>query len=199
MANVTITENCEVEHLEVGADKVKTLTIARQGQTTKIVVGHSKIIVCGGAWTKLLLSNVGYSNNIEPVKGKMLLYKFAAPPLGAIGLFDGRYLIPRRDGHLLVGSTLEYAGFDKTVTQAAKVTLQASATSMLPELRKTEPIAQWAGLRPGSPQGIPQIGGVPGMQNMYVNAGQFRNGLVLAPASAKLLVDVILSRASPID
>ncbi len=199
MANVTILENAEVKHIEVGAGRVKALTIARHGHGAKVAVDESKVIACGGAWTKLLLSKVGYGSSIEPVKGEMLLYKFAAPPLKAIVLFDGRYLIPRRDGHLLVGSTLEYAGFDKTLTDTAKATLQASAASMMPDLKNTVPIAQWAGLRPGSPQGIPLIGDVPGLENMYVNAGQFRNGLVLAPASAKLLVDVILGRASPID
>lgn len=117
----------------------------------------------------------------------------------SIILTDGRYLIPRRDGHLLVGSTLEYRGFDKQPSAGAAQSLQQSARQMLPALASQRPIAQWAGLRPGSGDGIPFIGRIRDYDNLYVNAGQFRNGLVLAPASAELMKNLLLGEEPIVD
>src|SRR5690606_215400 len=111
----------------------------------------------------------------------------------------GRYVIPRADGRVLAGSTLEEAGFDKTTDAAARESLWHSATSIIPALADCEVEHHWAGLRPGSPDGVPFIGQVPGMPGIYVNAGHYRNGLVLAPASTRLLVDEMLGRSPIID
>ncbi len=118
----------------------------------------------------------------------MILYKCASDFLSSMVLAKGRYAIPRRDGHILIGSTLEHEGFDKTTTQAALESLKASAIELLPQLASAEPIAQWAGLRPGSPEGIPFIGPLAAA-----------TGLVLAPASCQLLTDLLLERAPIID
>jgi len=124
----------------------------------------------------------------------MLLLKPSKPVIASIVLSSGRYLIPRRDGHLLVGSTLEYTGFDKSTSAEAQQSLYASAIALVPALRNAPVIAHWAGLRPGAAQGIPFIGRLPRMRNLSGNAGQFRNGLVLAPASAGLQADLLLGR-----
>jgi glycine oxidase len=109
------------------------------------------------------------------------------------------YLIPRLDGHVLCGSTLEYVGFDKSTTEQAAKTLHQAALSIWPALAQAPLIQQWSGLRPGSANGIPFIGSLPKQPRVWVNAGQFRNGLVLAPASARLLVDQMLGRTPEID
>ena len=82
----------------------------------------------------------------------------------------------------------------KQTTDEALVLLQKTANRIMPLLSQYQPIKQWAGLRPASPNGIPYIGRVPQFSNLWVNAGHFRNGLVLAPASAKLLADLMLCR-----
>lgn len=158
-----------------------------------------RYIICTGAWSGELASQLGVRLPVVPVKGQMLLYRFPRAPVRSIILSGGRYAIPRRDGHLLVGSTLEYCGFDKTTSAEALAVLQGAGAAMLPELRSATVVAQWAGLRPGAPDGIPYIGRMPGHENLFVNAGQFRNGLVLAPASARLLADLLLSRAPIVD
>ena len=107
-------------------------------------------------------------------------------------LYKGHYLIPRLDGHILCGSTIEDTGFDKSTTDQATELLSYSAQNILPLLANYQPIRQWAGLRPASPNGIPFIGKHPKLANLWINAGQFRNGLVLAPASAQLLVEQML-------
>ena len=158
-----------------------------------------KVVICAGAWSAGVLRELGVPLKIEPVKGQMLLFKFEQQPITSILLHAGRYLIPRRDGHMLIGSTLEYRGFDKSPTAAAKQSLLHSAYEILPMLRQHEPVAQWSGLRPAAPEGIPFIGKLEGFENLYVNAGQFRNGLVLAPASARLLADELLGRTPILD
>lgn len=157
------------------------------------------IVVCAGAWSARLLARLGLSLPVRPIRGQMLLYQLAPGAVPMMIMRDGHYLIPRRDGLVLCGSTLEDAGFDKTITAAAGATLTQAATCIWPVLSGVEPIRQWAGLRPSSPNGIPFISALPGHAGLWVNAGQFRNGLVLAPASARLLADRMLGRAPAID
>lgn len=106
-------------------------------------------------------------------------------------------MIPRADGRVLAGSTLEETGFDKNTSAAARESLWASATQIVPPLADCEIEHHWAGLRPGSPDGVPMIGGVPGVAELYVNAGHYRNGL--APAATRLLVDELLGREPIVD
>ncbi|MFA6037917.1 MAG: glycine oxidase ThiO [Legionellales bacterium] len=149
-----------------------------------------KIIITAGAWSHELLSDI----NIAPVKGQMLLFK--APPnlLTKIILYHNHYLIPRKDGLILAGSTMEYhAGFNKIPTQAGFKELYESAINILPALKNCQILAQWAGLRPYNPEGSPAIGKIPAYENLYINAGHFRNGLVLAPGSVNHLLNHLIS------
>lgn len=148
-------------------------------------------IVAAGAWSGVLPGLEALRCRIEPVRGQMLLFK---PPMGSLETViycDGRYLIPRADGHLLVGSTLERVGFDKGVTESARADLHAFAARLLPILRGARPLRHWSGLRPGSPGNLPAIGRHPGYDNLYVNSGHFRYGVTLAPGSARLLASLI--------
>jgi len=151
-------------------------------------------VLTAGAWTGQLLAALTITMPVKPIKGQMILYKLPEQVLSQIVLHQGHYLIPRQDGHLLCGSTLEDTGFNKQTTDEALTLLKTSAERIMPLLSQYQPIKQWAGLRPASPNGIPYIGRVPQFTNLWVNAGQFRNGLVLAPASAKLLADLMLER-----
>ncbi len=153
-----------------------------------------QIIVCAGAWTADLLEQLGTRPRIEPVRGQMILF-FAQPgDLQRIVLQQDRYAIPRRDGRVLFGSTLEHSGFDKSISSEVRDELRERATDMFPVLRNAAVEKHWAGLRPGSPSGIPYIGAYPGIEGLYFNAGHFRNGVVLGPASARLMADIALGR-----
>ncbi|SDT93876.1 glycine oxidase ThiO [Halopseudomonas salegens] len=152
------------------------------------------VVLAAGAWSGDLLAQAGWQLPVQPVKGQMLLYKAAPGWLSTMVLYQGRYAIPRRDGHILVGSTLEYAGYDKTTTAEAAISLEASAARLLPDLAEQRPVMQWAGLRPGSTDGIPAIGAVDQLPGLWLNTGHFRNGLVLAPAACRLLVDLMLQQ-----
>jgi glycine oxidase len=114
-------------------------------------------------------------------------------------LQSGLYLIPRRDGHLLVGSTVEDVGFDKSTTDEARETLLQRAVTMLPALRGMPLVKHWAGLRPGSPDNIPTIGRHFHLENLYINSGHFRYGVTMAPASVEVLMNDINGLPQPLD
>lgn len=188
-----ILEQSEVSQVVTEGDRVRGL-LTSQGR-----LSADRYIVCAGAWSKQVLGEHALQLDIKPVRGQMLLYKFAAPPLQHIILQDGLYLIPRRDGHLLVGSTLEDAGFDKSTTAEARATLQQRAQLILPALKDMPVVQHWSGLRPGSPGNIPVIGQHPGLQNLYLNTGHFRYGVTMAPASVEILLNELSGAKQPFD
>ena len=167
----------------------------------KITGGN--IVVCAGAWAGQLLQESGVEIPVTPVLGQMLLYRLPVGWLQTIVLHNGRYAIPRVDGHVLIGSTLEQRGFDKTITDTACNDLQIAAEKMLPGLQDFKPLRQWAGLRPSAPDGVPLMGRLPSIKklqkSLWICAGHFRNGLVLSPASAQLMADLLLQRTPLLD
>ncbi|WP_075879561.1 glycine oxidase ThiO [Vreelandella massiliensis] len=193
MPEVTLHEGCEVKGFIRQAGAVIGV------ETSQGPHYGEHVIVCGGAWAAELLATLEIALPVRPVKGQMIAFQTPPGLIKRVMLKAGRYVIPRADGLVLAGSTLEEAGFDKTTDAQALALLKQSAEAIVPALA-AHPIAHhWAGLRPGSPDGTPFIGAVPGYQGLYVNAGHFRNGLVLAPASTHLLVDQLLGRKPVID
>lgn len=180
-----------------GRRRIAHVEVFSAGVVERICAEH--VVITAGAWTGGMLEDLGVTLPVVPVKGQMLLFRPPRRLLNTMVLTEGRYLIPRRDNHLLIGSTLEHTAFDKSTTDEALRSLRRSAEALLPALAMCRVERQWAGLRPGAPDGVPFIGRVPGVDNVYVNAGQYRNGLVLAPASAQLLVDIVLGRQPSVD
>lgn len=176
-----------------------TALVAEQGRIRQIKTGDGTLtadvyVIAAGAWSGLIGPDVETMLDIQPVKGQMLLFRADPDLLKAIVLQGDRYLIPRRDGHILAGSTVEHTEFAKSVTEQARTSLSDFAYRVLPALKECSIEKQWAGLRPGSPTGIPRIARHPKISNLYFNCGHFRNGFVMAPASARLLADLILGR-----
>ncbi|WP_268798093.1 glycine oxidase ThiO [Pseudomonas huanghezhanensis] len=193
LPNVTLLEQSAVTGFVRDGDRILGVSTAA-GE----VLGD-RVVLAAGAWSGELLQSLGINLPIEPVKGQMILYKCTSDFLPSMILAKGRYAIPRRDGHILIGSTLEHEGFDKTPTGNASDSLKASAVELIPALANAEVVGHWAGLRPGSPEGIPFIGQVPGFEGLWLNCGHYRNGLVLAPASCQLLTDLLTGHTPIID
>jgi glycine oxidase len=168
-------------------------------QTTADTLPADTVVLATGAWSGLGLAGLAAAPKIRPIRGQMLLFKVAPDVLDTILYRNGLYLIPRRDGHILVGSTLEDAGFDKSTDEATRQRLHTEAAELLPALAAMQPVQHWAGLRPGSPDNIPVIDRHPDFDNVFVNTGHYRYGVTLAPASAELLVDVMEGRAPALD
>jgi len=187
-----------VEHTEV------TNLVAQSGRITALELGSetlpaSQIVVTCGAWSARLLASVGVQVDVQPVRGQMLLFKAVPGLVKHIIHEQGRYVIPRLDGHILVGSTLEHVDFDKGTTSEALVSLLETAYHLVPSLHEYQVVKHWAGLRPGTKDGIPYVGAHPDLAGVFVNTGHFRNGLVLAPSSARLLVEIMLEKQAHID
>ena len=188
-----IIEQCEVRNLVAEDGRVRALA------TSSGEYSAENFIVSAGAWSKQVLGQYALQTDIKPMRGQMLLFKFAEPPLRHIVLQSDLYLIPRRDGHLLVGSTLEDVGFDKNITQAAHDSLRLRAEAVLPRLREMPLVQHWAGLRPASPHNIPTIGRHPQLKNLYLNSGHFRYGVTMAAASVEILLNEIMNVPQPFD
>jgi glycine oxidase len=166
--------------------------VLKRWQTTSGETLEADIfIVTSGAWSFDLLKQTALSLEIKPMRGQMLLYQLSQPVLDHIIYRDGFYMVPRKDGYLLAGSTLEDVGFDTGVTEAMRLEMQAKAEAILPQLKDAPVVKHWSGLRPGTPHNIPTIGQHPHISNLYLNTGHFRYGVTMAPASAKRLVALV--------
>ena len=163
-------------------------------ETTQGRMAAATYIVAAGAWSQTVLGELAPHWPIKPMRGQMLLFRAEPGLLSHVILQQGIYLIPRRDGHILVGSTVEDVGFDKSTTDTARTMLHTAAIALLPALKSVPVIQHWSGLRPGSVDNIPTIARHPMIENLYANTGHFRYGVTMAPASARLLADLIADR-----
>jgi glycine oxidase len=153
-----------------------------------------RCLIATGAWTGPLLEPFGLRPGIKPIRGQIVLLNSAALTFRRVLMAGLRYLVPRGDGRVLVGSTEEDAGFDKRNTAEAVKGLLEFATSRVPSLAKANIEHSWAGLRPGSPDGMPFLGRVPEVENLYVAAGHFRAGIQLSPATAVVMKELMLAQ-----
>ncbi len=195
-SDIELVENFPVDAIRIDNGRA---TGIRSGERT---LQADRVVIASGAWSAGLLDPLDCPTDIEPVRGQMLLLQAKPGLIRRIILSEDRYIIPRRDGRVLVGSTTERAGFDKSTTDEVRATLHDYALRTVPELSSARIEHHWSGLRPGSPDGIPAIGEHPRIENLFVNAGHYRNGLVMAPASARLLTDLLLKRTAclpPVD
>jgi glycine oxidase len=187
-----ILEQHEALRFDIKDNKINEL------QTSKETLKADTYIVAAGAWSKSLLGEHALDLDIKPIRGQILLFKFDAPPFSNILLQDSLYIIPRRDGHVLVGSTLEDVGFEKATTADAYDMLLQRVYALFPDWRNQMPVQHWAGLRPASPDNIPTIGRHPQLANLYANCGHFRYGVTMSLACAELLLNEIENRPQPL-
>lgn len=190
---VRIENECAVTRLDIRNHRIHGVV------THQHTIACQQAVIAMGSWSPQLLTPHGIDIDIRPVRGQMLLFRAKPGQLRHIVMSEGKYLIPRRDGRILAGSTVEFSGYDKTTTQAAYDSLHQAACAMLPALAATPVERHWAGLRPGAARGIPYIGPIATIAGLYINAGHFRNGVVTGLASAQLLCDLMLNQPPIID
>lgn len=163
------------------------------------ILKADKFIVTSGAWSFELLKENALKLSIKPMRGQILLYEQPEPGLSHMVYREGFYLVPRKDGLLLAGSTLEDVGFDTTTTEEVKAALAAKAEAILPALKGRPVIKHWSGLRPGTPDNLPTIAEHPQVRNLYLNTGHFRYGLTMAPCSARMIAALVCGDQPPQD
>ena len=179
-------ENVEVEDITVENGRVAGVRCdGRQ-------ISADKVIIASGAWSARFTATSNI--DVSPVKGQMIMYSGEPGLLQRIVLSAGHYVIPRKDGRILAGSTLEKIGFDKHVSGEAQQELQSAAIELMPALADLTIERQWAGLRPGTEKGIPYICAHDEVEGLYIHAGHFRNGIVLGAASVEVMTDIVMGR-----
>jgi glycine oxidase len=152
-------------------------------------------VIAAGSWSGLITTPLSYQVQVNPARGQMVAVKSPAPFLKRPVYSHRGYLVPRRDGRIFLGTTVESAGYDKSVTVEGLHQIIATALEVFPGI-KTFPISgYWAGFRPRVDDGNPVLGATE-VQGLFFATGHFRNGLLLAPITAKLLADLILNRNS---
>jgi glycine oxidase len=151
------------------------------------------VVNAAGAWAAEIGVPAGVvPPAVFPVRGQMLVLR-GAPGRLAMPLYSRRaYLVPRVDGHVLLGSTRERAGFEKRVTMGAAAELLAAAAAMAPGLTDLTLERTYAGLRPGTPDGLPVLGEARELRGLYYATGLYRSGILLAPVTALALADLIV-------
>jgi glycine oxidase len=159
----------------------------------------SKVCLTAGAWTLQLLARLGIETGIMPVRGQMLLYKLDDKPFDCVVNEGHRYLVPRDDGHLLVGSCEEEVGFVAETTELMLFELRGWAESVFPPLKDRSVIKSWAGLRPGSFDSYPYLGPIPSMPGLSIAAGHFRHGLHWSTGTALLMRQLICGEATSME
>ncbi|VAW88948.1 Glycine oxidase ThiO [hydrothermal vent metagenome] len=192
-AGVSILENHPVDQLLVEQGQVIGVTSRQHA------LYAPQVVVAAGAWSAGLLEGVGYHLAVTPVRGQMIQFQTTPGLIKRITLYRGRYLIPRRDGRVLAGSTIEHVGFDKSTNSQTKDELIKAAIEIAPGLAECEVVHHWAGLRPGSPEGVPTIGELSNISGLYVNSGHFRNGVAISLASCQLLCDLVTGQPTIIN
>lgn len=174
----------------IGFDRTGTrITSVRTPTET---ISADQFVVCSGAWSRAVLAQAGGSIRVSPVRGQIVLLGMLPLPTRRILEVGARYIVPRADGHLLIGSTEEHVGFEKCNTAEAVAELIRFGCELIPSLKSARLERCWSGLRPGSPSGLPYLGRVPSTDNLFVAAGHFRAGLMLSPITAVLLRQMLL-------
>ena len=151
------------------------------------VIHCKRAVLAAGAWSGGLAAI-----QVKPVKGQMLLLRGEPGALDHMKIDEAAYLVPRRDGRILVGSTLEDSGFDLGTTAEARSQLMEHAVRLWPQAAHCPVEQQWSGLRPYPGQASPLMGPVPELEGLFVNTGHFRLGVTLSLASARRLTARLL-------
>lgn len=169
--------------------------------TDKGKMRAQNVIVASGAWSGAFSEmpfDLRRESVIKPIRGQMLSFAYREKPMRHIIYTARGYIVPRADNRVLIGATVEDAGFDKSVTGNGLLFLLQTAAEISPKLGNLTVSEIWAGLRPASADSLPIIGEFPEKSGLYFATGHYRNGILLAPLTARLIADKIIEgRDSP--
>ena len=163
-------------------------------QTNRGRIECSVAVIAAGSWSGFIKSSSPCKiPEIEPVRGQMVCLE-ARPQLTRHVIYSPRgYLVPRRDGRLLAGSTSERVGFAKYVTAGGISTILRNALEISPAIATLPIVDTWAGLRPMSADGLPVLGRCDEIDGLFYATGHYRNGILLAPLTGELVSKAIVS------
>ena len=186
---IKILEKTEVENLVTEKGVIKGVEIA--GKT----LYAEKVIIASGAWTSLIKIDGEKLPliNVKPIRGEMVEFQTAKRLFHRVIYSPRGYLVPRKLGRILAGATVEDVGFTDVSSPKGIETVKENAYEIAPGLLGLRVKESWSGFRPFSSDGLPIIGEIPNCENLFVATAHYRNGILLAPMTAKILTDKILN------
>ena len=186
-SGINIVENIEVSELLIEDRRV------RGARTFAGEFRADTTVIATGAWTShIKIGDISMPVSVKPIRGQMLSFSLNERLLRHVVYSHRGYLVPRNDGRILVGATVEDVGFDKTVSDEGIDELTHAAVEILPRLADTRIGETWAGLRPFADDGLPVLGDIPGWENVIVATAHYRNGILLAPKTGEIVADRII-------
>ena len=183
--DIEIRENFEVKNLLIENGKV----FGAENETGKFFA--EKTVLATGAWTSFIKADSFQMPKIKPIRGQIIEFQTAKRLFQKVIYSPRGYLVPRRDGRILTGATVQDSGFDKTISDVATEFLRENALEIAPNLANLKIHDQWIGLRPFASDGLPVLGEISEIENLFVATAHYRNGILLAPITAKILAEKI--------
>lgn len=182
---IEIRENTEVKNLLTENGKI----VGAATENEKFYAGL--VILAAGAWTSFIRAESFEMPRVKPIRGQMLAFQTAKRMFEKVIYSPRGYLVPRADGRILIGATVEDAGFDKSVNNFSIEILRETAIEIAPSLGNLQIYENWAGLRPFADGGLPILGNFAAAENLFIATAHYRNGILLAPLTAEILAGKI--------
>lgn len=189
---VLFRERTEITGIQRNASRVTGVKTAL-GET----IGCEHLVIAAGAWSALFGDWLGFTIPVNPMRGQILSLKQPASPLKHILFGEDVYLVPKLDGTIYVGATVEQAGFDKSVTAEGIAWLLSSAIRLVPVLGSAHIAKIWAGLRPWSPDSRPILGKAPGWENLTLATGHSATGFELSAITGVTIAELVMTGQTP--
>lgn len=183
---------------------VRVTGLALAGERVVGVLGEREtlaadwVVIAAGAWSTALAGLPALRTTIKPLAGQMMVWDTRPPLLRHVVYGLQGYIVPRADGRVLTGSTLEERGFDKAVTAAGLHRISGMALNLAPSLAEARLNATWSGLRPAPADGLPLLGAGP-LPGLLFATGHYRNGILLTPITGEVIRDLVMGRAPALD
>ena len=184
---VQLIEQCEVSEIIAAERRVRGVKTSRE------FINGSTVVITAGAWSSSI--DPSATLQVEPVRGQMLCFRPEPLTVRHVIYSSRGYLIPRRDGRLIAGSTSERVGFDKQVTEAGAAAIKSMAIEIMPEIKTLQVVDSWAGFRPRASDDLPVLGKSSEIEGLVFATGHYRNGILLAPITGELIAETIVSNA----
>lgn len=189
--NIEIRENTSVERILIENGRITGV------ETSRGSIKAGTVILAAGAWSSLIEQGTNkLPFDVEPVRGQILEFTTSRRMFRHVIYTPRGYIVPRSDGRVLAGSTTEHVGFVKEVTRTALTQLDNIANEIYPILTASNITDSWSGLRPYVADGFPVLGPVPGAAGLIIATGHYRNGILLAPITAKIIADVVTGESN---
>lgn len=189
---VSVVTGTSVLALEERAGRVSGVRTARE------TFEGDAVVLAAGAWSRALATATGLTLPMSPVKGQMVRLEASDGFLSHVVKGEGAYAVPRTGQGIVVGSTMEETGFDKSLDAGVLDGLVAAATRLVPDLSTLARCESWAGLRPRLADGLPALGPVRSRPGLFVATGHYRNGILLCAVTGRLVGDAVLGRVDPL-